>query len=499
MANDPLNQPSWPGKTSMQSRMAAVNDTIHHLKEQAFIAEYEKIHSSYRRQIAAFKNQYKYNRVEDTVDSVTGLFTGLLKKNPHRIYVHENQFNPLMDSPLIQDFDITETFIGLLPGSLLSTFSFDEKNGDKSRGLTFPAECRVNDFHLTRSFNSFAQLEPFFDPETSETIDRYYLYSSSFSLPSSSRYPFHYSHQYLFHVLNFHRRCETPIVTKGITYPLEIDILEDYNEQEDTRENSEITVLLPRDLNRYYFGQCRFFMTENRCPAHSLQNIIIDETGGIKPCLWGCSLGKLDCRLDQLQERLNEMILKVEQLRGCRSCSIYENCPRCLFVENHRVYCEHLIKNPYRFRYTAVYDFIRRLVHYDRRIQEVNSLSINISTSKHRLLLPHLNCSISRGDRETCRYRSKFGILPVVVAGKYYVYDIKEGIIVTLNPTDFLLLEALEEGIEDPFELAGCRFDYIQQVNTPTVIKEEDIVSSLQRLRTNGFAGEIIDKDMNNA
>ncbi|MCP4214820.1 MAG: NAD-dependent epimerase/dehydratase family protein, partial [bacterium] len=37
LANDPLNQPSWPGRITMQARMAATNDTIQYLKEKTFV------------------------------------------------------------------------------------------------------------------------------------------------------------------------------------------------------------------------------------------------------------------------------------------------------------------------------------------------------------------------------------------------------------------------------------------------------------------------------
>jgi nucleoside-diphosphate-sugar epimerase len=492
MENDPLTLPAWPGKTSMQARMAAVNDSIHQLKEQAFIAAYQKIRRSCQRQIDDFNKQYQYNRVEDTVESVTGLFTGCLKSDIRRICVHENQFNSLMDSPLVQDLDITAAFICLAPGSLVSL------SGLFSPGKEKHAQRTVPNLHLKHQFNTFAYLEPFPDQYADERPARYYVYYSAPLLPRSEKHRrFLYSHDYLFYVLNLHRGCDPG--TKGVTYPHEIDILEDLGGPGEKQEKGEITVELPGDLTRYYFGQCRLFMSHNGCPGRSLHSMIVDSSGGIRPCFWGCAVGTLEDRLDRLQERVNEMIASLEHTRGCRSCPVYEGCPRCLFVENHQVYCEQLRKNPYRFRYIAVYDFLRQLVRYDMDIPADASLRLGLSTPYHRFLLPHLNRSFNHEDRETGKYRLKYDLLPVVVSGKNYVYDITEGTIVRLNATAFLVLEALEEGIADPLELAGRPFDCIHDENGPRALTEEEIVSALGTLTAHGFIWEPDRKDMKDA
>lgn len=456
MANDPLNQPAWPGRTSMQARMAAVNDTIHQLKEQAFIEEYKKIRRICRKQVTTFKTMYKSNQVEDMVESVTGFFTGCSFAGNQgagttRLLVQENQLNELMGSAVGEDLDIFNTFICLAPGLLFPAVSTSGSPENRTRG----------NFNLKRQFNAFAYLEPF--ESRSEKISRYYLYNSSLKDLPYNRL-MHYTHDYSFYVLNLLEACN--VEKRGEIYPHEIDICPAVGGRESLETmvadigeralDEEIIIDLSADLNKYYFGQCR--LLKSGCRSCELENIIVDGNGVIRPCFWGSALGTLDERLEVLRGRLREMAAEVEKERNCQRCPIYDGCPRCLFVEEPEFYCETLKNNPYIFRYTAIYDFLRRLIQYDKTMKQYSFMSLKVSTPRHRCLLPYLDRGFEKGEQG--RYRVKEGLLPVIAEGRLFVYDILERTVIKLNPAAFLVLEALEEKIAHLVELAGSTLDY---------------------------------------
>jgi len=85
------------------------------------------------------------------------------------------------------------------------------------------------------------------------------------------------------------------------------------------------------------------------CPARSLTKIIVRSDREIITCANGKPLGRAGESLDDIQDRINEMIKEEEKKRGCSTCPAKDRCARCLYPApfTREEYCEFVRNTPW--------------------------------------------------------------------------------------------------------------------------------------------------------
>lgn len=130
---------------------------------------------------------------------------------------------------------------------------------------------------------------------------------------------------------------------------------EDLNKYMDNLENISVTELLDKssyNSNDYMLMDYCRWSHENECPAMGLKRIVI-KNGYIYTCINGEPIMKLeDFNLLEAQIIIQKRFEEVCASRGCLTCDIQDQCPKCINVSQfgHENYCKfqhkkHMYKN----------------------------------------------------------------------------------------------------------------------------------------------------------
>ncbi|MCP4220551.1 MAG: hypothetical protein GY765_38340, partial [bacterium] len=465
-----------------------------YLKEKTFVAQYKKLFSSFRRQIQSDRAKYEFDNHDSITDiflSFTGSAPASTEQKSTALLVHEDCFSALMDSQLADQLDVATTAICRAPDSFFSNIEsmedmlhtdapLREEDGQKNEPaqdeqcpITVKAEC---DYASKKAFNTFAFLEQF--QYRGDGLGRYYFYTST---PGYNYC--HYSHDYLFHVLNLFEKNDTP--KNGQIYPSEIDILpigevfpkSVEKEILSMEGRKSIRLHLGDALNKYYSRACR--LIPGACSARCGNKFIVPKNGTVKACFHGQQIGTTCNTAAEMRQKIASVVEDVEKSRGCAQCPAFEYCPRCLYLADHESYCRLLKRHPHTFRIFSLYDFLRRLENYEIDLAKDSQITIKISVAANRCLLPSLEAPLVKSDQPT--YRVNKHLLPAVVENKCYVYNVSDGTIIKLTAIAFLVLEVVEAYRIDPLSIAGCRFSY----NDTGMLTKEQIIKATNTLVKN--------------
>jgi len=82
-------------------------------------------------------------------------------------------------------------------------------------------------------------------------------------------------------------------------------------------------------VNACLLDECRW--SDYRCPAMDFRRAIIEEDGTILPCTHGNPIGRIGNERNSIIKTLQRISAEVEETRGCKSCDMEDECPKCLF------------------------------------------------------------------------------------------------------------------------------------------------------------------------
>lgn len=93
-------------------------------------------------------------------------------------------------------------------------------------------------------------------------------------------------------------------------------------------------------LNGVFLDGCRWSRT--LCPALELKQVIITETGEIRPCMTGPALGVIGDSIQEVRERTQDLYTKLRKKRKCDACPVDSQCGKCLlpYPLTPQEYCE---------------------------------------------------------------------------------------------------------------------------------------------------------------
>jgi len=93
-------------------------------------------------------------------------------------------------------------------------------------------------------------------------------------------------------------------------------------------------------LNGVFLDGCRW--SRSVCPALELRQIIITESGEIRPCMTGQTLGAVGDNIQDIRKRAQDLYNKLRRDRGCDECPVDPKCAKCLFPDpiKPQEYCE---------------------------------------------------------------------------------------------------------------------------------------------------------------
>lgn len=93
-------------------------------------------------------------------------------------------------------------------------------------------------------------------------------------------------------------------------------------------------------LNGIFLDGCRW--SRSVCPALELRQIIITESGEIRPCTTGQTLGVVGDSIQELRKRTKNLYNKLRKDRKCDECPVDSWCAKCLFPYplSPQEYCE---------------------------------------------------------------------------------------------------------------------------------------------------------------
>ena len=93
-------------------------------------------------------------------------------------------------------------------------------------------------------------------------------------------------------------------------------------------------------LSGVFLDGCRW--SRSVCPALELKQIIITESGEIRPCTTGQTLGVVGDSIQELRKRTKNLYNKLRKDRKCDECPVDSWCAKCLFPYplSPQEYCE---------------------------------------------------------------------------------------------------------------------------------------------------------------